>query len=132
VLGANVVFAFLVESDQEQVLFLDGIQLKILWTMLAGVGSATTALCADLAEPFRGNFCIEGEVEALHAVRASIDAVLCDDDDRRLAVAAQRRAAEGRDGGGGGAGGGEQEQEPEAQQVARDVIDAPAVKGPDW
>lgn len=51
-LASSVLVCFLLESDQETILFLDNVQLRLLFTMLVGGMSFTALLCIDLLYPF--------------------------------------------------------------------------------
>jgi hypothetical protein len=51
-LATSVLACFLLESDQETILFLDNVQLRLLFTMLVGGMSFTALLCIDLLYPF--------------------------------------------------------------------------------
>lgn len=45
---------FLMETNQELLIFLSAIQLKILWGMLIGTFSALGVVNYDMVDPFRG------------------------------------------------------------------------------
>lgn len=61
----SICFAFLIESNQEILQFLNSIQLRCLFAILIATVSSAAALCADLNDPFRGSFCISLAAEQL-------------------------------------------------------------------
>lgn len=52
-LGTSILLCFMLETDQDTLKFLDGTQLRILFTFLMGAVSSTALLCFDLSQPFR-------------------------------------------------------------------------------
>lgn len=54
-LAVSICVAFLMETDQELLIFLNSIQLRLLWTMLIGTFSALGVVCYDLCDPFGGS-----------------------------------------------------------------------------
>lgn len=54
-LAVSICVAFLMETNQELLIFLNSIQLRILWTMLVGTFSALGVVCYDLCDPFGGS-----------------------------------------------------------------------------
>lgn len=54
-LAVSICVAFLMETNQELLIFLNSIQLRILWTMLIGTFSALAVVCYDLCDPFAGS-----------------------------------------------------------------------------
>ena len=77
-LGGSILFGFLIESDQSQVQFLDAIQLRILFTMLAGAAAGTAVLCYDLSDPYRGSFTVARAADQFYSLRAAMDQTFCD------------------------------------------------------
>lgn len=73
-LALSICVAFLMESNQELLIFLNAIQLKILWTMLIGTFSALAVVCYDLNDAFRGSYQISRSVDQLHTIRDTIRA----------------------------------------------------------
>ena len=69
--------AFLFESDQEALRFLNGFQLRVLFTILTGALASTASLCADLNDPFRGSFRITANAEQLAMLRATMEGAMC-------------------------------------------------------
>lgn len=71
-LASSIVLAFLLESDQEVLRFLDALQLRLLFTILVGVFSGVTSLVVDLADPFRGAYRITDTVAQLFPLREAL------------------------------------------------------------
>ena len=57
-LGFSIIAAFLIESNQEVLQFLNSLQLRVLFALLIAVCSGTATLCFDLSDPFRGRFSV--------------------------------------------------------------------------
>lgn len=76
-LGFSVMFSFLFAADQQTLLFLAPVQLRVLFSVLVGALSATACICADLNDPFRGAFRITPSSEQLFLIRDVIDRSLC-------------------------------------------------------
>ena len=72
-LGFSIFVNFLIESDQAALQFLDSLRLRLLFTILSGVGAAVAALCVDLNDPFRGNFRITPSADQLYILRAALE-----------------------------------------------------------
>ena len=70
-IGSSICLAFLIETNQEILIFLNAFQLRILWTMLIGLMSTLCVLCYDLSDPFRGIFTIESALKQLYIIRVS-------------------------------------------------------------
>lgn len=66
--------AFLLETNQELLIFLNAIQLRILWTMLIGSISALGIFCWDLSFPFNA------AVDQLKTIRDMIKATMQKDE----------------------------------------------------
>jgi hypothetical protein len=75
-LAVSICIAFLLESDQVLLVFLNAIQLRILWTMLVGTFSALAIVCYDLGHPFRGSYQISKSVDQLYTIRLALRASL--------------------------------------------------------
>lgn len=71
-LAVSICIAFLMESNQELIVFLNAVQLRILWTMLIGTFSALAVVCYDLSEPFRGMYQITDVVDQFYMIRDRI------------------------------------------------------------
>ena len=71
-LGSSIIACFLIESDSAALQFLDSLRLRLLFSSLMGVASATVTLCIDLNDPFRGNFCITPSADQLYVIRESL------------------------------------------------------------
>ena len=75
ILAASICVTFLLETNQELLIFLNAIQLRILWTMLMGSISALAVICWDLTFPFTGSYIISNAVDQLKTIRDMIKAV---------------------------------------------------------
>merc|ERR1712232_158618 len=73
-IGSSICLAFLIETNQEILIFLNALQLRILWTMLIGLMSTLSVLCYDLSDPFRGIYTIESAVKQLYIIRDALRA----------------------------------------------------------
>lgn len=54
-LAGSICTVFLMETNQELLIFLSAIQLRILWAMLIGTFSALAVVNYDMRDPFRGS-----------------------------------------------------------------------------
>ena len=52
-LGASIVLTFLLETDDQALQFLDVLQLRVSFTILAGTVSGIATICVDLNDPVR-------------------------------------------------------------------------------
>lgn len=68
-LGGSICLAFLMETNQEILLFLNRLQLRTLWTILIGTLAALGVVCYDLSEPFRGSYQIASSIDQLYTIR---------------------------------------------------------------
>jgi hypothetical protein len=75
-LAVSICVAFLLESNQVLLVFLNAIQLRILWTMLTGTFSALAIVCYDLGNPFRGSYQISKSVDQLYTIRLALKATM--------------------------------------------------------
>jgi hypothetical protein len=75
-LAVSICIAFLLESNQVLLVFLNAIQLRILWTMLTGTFSALAVVCYDLGNPFRGSYQISKSVDQLYLIRLALKATM--------------------------------------------------------
>jgi hypothetical protein len=73
-LAISICLAFLMETNLDVLIFLNAIQLKILWTMLIGTFSALGVVCYDLGDPFRGSYQISKTVHQLYTIRDAVKA----------------------------------------------------------
>jgi hypothetical protein len=71
-LGGSIIVAFLIESDEAALQFLNSVQLRVLFTILIGVLSAAASLLVDLNDPFRGNFRITPSADQLLVIRQTL------------------------------------------------------------
>lgn len=74
VLATSICLAFLMETNLEILMFLNAVQLKILWTMLIGTFSALGVVCYDLVDPFRGSYQIGKTINQLYTIRSAVRA----------------------------------------------------------
>lgn len=65
---------FLMEANQELLVFLNAVQLKILWSMLVGTFVACFTVFYDLRYPFSGSYQISASVDQLYTVRMALQA----------------------------------------------------------
>ena len=72
-LAGSLVTSFLLESNQEALQFLNSLQLRFLFAVVVSVGSFTAALCADLADPFRGSFCVSSAAAQLGVLELQLE-----------------------------------------------------------
>jgi len=79
-LAISICVAFLMETNQELLIFLNSIQLRILWTMLIGTFSALATVCYDLCDPFAGSNNLSKSVNQLVTIRSALRASLGSDD----------------------------------------------------
>ncbi|KAJ1444747.1 hypothetical protein M885DRAFT_626835 [Pelagophyceae sp. CCMP2097] len=70
--AGSIVFAFLIESDQEVLKFLDALQLRLLFSMLIGTFASLSALVIDLSDPYRGAYRITPTVAQLFPLRQQL------------------------------------------------------------
>lgn len=71
--GFSILVAFLVESDDQALLFLDRLQLRVMFALLVGALSGIGIILHDLNEPFRGPFRITPAITQLYDIRRTID-----------------------------------------------------------
>lgn len=69
---------FFIESDQAALQFFDSVRLRLLFTILVGVGSAVASLLVDLNDPFRGNFRITPSADQFKLIRLTLTEEACD------------------------------------------------------
>ena len=75
-LGFSIIFSFLLAADQQTLLFLAPVQLRVLFSVLVGSLTATACICADLNDPFRGAFQITPSSEQFDMIRSVVDQTL--------------------------------------------------------
>jgi hypothetical protein len=75
-LGGSIIFAFLLVADQQVLLFLAPITIRLLFMVLVGSLVATACICVDLADPFGGAFQITPSSEQLYLIRDLVDQTL--------------------------------------------------------
>ncbi|KAG7351596.1 DUF4239 domain containing protein [Nitzschia inconspicua] len=72
VLAFSMCIAFLMETDQDILVFLNAIQLRLLWTSLVGTFCALGVVLYDLGQPFRGSYQVTKAVNQLYAIRSTL------------------------------------------------------------
>jgi hypothetical protein len=72
VLAFSMCIAFLMETDQYILVFLDNIQLRLLWTSLVGTFCALGVVLYDLGQPFRGSYQVTNAVNQMYAIRSML------------------------------------------------------------
>jgi hypothetical protein len=93
-LGVSIIFAFLLVADQQTLLFLAPITLRLLFMVLVGSLVATACICLDLADPFGGAFQITPSSEQHYLIRDLVDQTLRDERKPLGGEAAAEAAAE--------------------------------------
>jgi len=78
VLAISMCFCFLLETNQDLVIFLGAVQLKLLWSVLVGVFSGFAVVCYDLKDPFQGLYQITKSVKQIYTIREVLRASACD------------------------------------------------------
>ena len=82
-LGSSICTTFLMETNQELLIFLSAIQLRILWSMLIGTFSALAVVNYDLRDPFRGSYNVDISVDQFYEIREAIRATISLEQSRR-------------------------------------------------
>ena len=67
---------FLMETNQELLIFLSAIQLRILWSMLIGTFSALAVVNYDMRDPFRGSYNVAVSVDQFYTIREAMRATI--------------------------------------------------------
>lgn len=75
-LGGSICTVFLMETNQELLIFLSAIQLRILWSMLIGTFSALAVVNYDMRDPFRGSYNVAVSVDQFYTIREAIRATI--------------------------------------------------------
>ncbi len=68
-LGSSLLVAFFMETDQDILVFLNAIQLRLLWSILVGTFSVMGLVCYDLSNPFRGSYQISKRSSMMDQLR---------------------------------------------------------------
>jgi len=55
----SILVAFLVQTDEADFIFLQGLQVRLLWSILVTCFSSVAVVCADLADAFSGAYAVE-------------------------------------------------------------------------
>lgn len=75
-LGGSICVVFLMETNQELLIFLSAIQLRILWSMLVGTFSSLAVVNYDMRDPFSGSYNVDVSVDQFYMIRESIRATI--------------------------------------------------------
>ena len=92
VLALSECVAFLMETNQEILVFLNAFQLRILWSMLTSTFVACFALFSDLNSPFSGSYSIAASADQLRTIRMTLNAS-AQQDERELDKKASQHAS---------------------------------------
>jgi len=68
-LGGSICLVFLMETDQKILIFLNAVQLRLLWSILIGTLTSLGTVCYDLSQPFRGSYQIASSIDQLYTIR---------------------------------------------------------------
>ena len=72
-LALSICLTFLMETNQDILVFLNAIQLRILWTIIVGTFCALAAVIYDIQHPFRGTYKIAPQsVNQLYTIRSTL------------------------------------------------------------
>ena len=85
----SIHIAFLVESDDQALLFLDRLQLRLMFALLVGALSGIGIILYELNDPFRGPYRITPSTSHLVSVRTALDESLCAEAEDALAIGAE-------------------------------------------
>lgn len=77
VLAFSMCISYLLETNQELLIFLSAVQLKLLWTILVGIFAGLGAVCYDLKDPFQGSYQISKSVDQIYTIRKALRASSC-------------------------------------------------------
>jgi hypothetical protein len=69
VLATAIIFAFLMQTNQDLLQFMNDVQLTLLWTMLVGALSLIGLVIYDLNGPFRGSYRVTNAIRQLSSIR---------------------------------------------------------------
>lgn len=71
-LASSIGILFLLETNQAIILFLNALQIRVLWTMLIGTFASLAVVLYDLANPFRGSYQIGQTTSQLFQIRDTL------------------------------------------------------------
>lgn len=83
-LANSICVAFLMETNQDILVFLNSIQLRLLWTILVATFSALGLVCYDLGHPFRGSYQISKSVDQLYTIRLGFEIAMEQEEEEQL------------------------------------------------
>ena len=75
-LAGSICTVFLMETNQDLLIFLSAVQLRILWMMLIGTFSALAVVNYDMRDPFRGSYNVAVSVDQFYTIREAIRATI--------------------------------------------------------
>jgi len=75
-LAGSICTVFLMETNQELLIFLSAIQLRILWSMLIGTYTALAVVNYDMRDPFQGTYTVAISVDQFYTIREAILAMI--------------------------------------------------------
>mmetsp|Transcript_26420 Transcript_26420/g.41458 ORF Transcript_26420/g.41458 Transcript_26420/m.41458 type:complete len:527 (-) Transcript_26420:399-1979(-) len=81
-LASSICTVFLMETNQDLLLFLSAIQLKVLWSMLIGTFSALGVVNYDMIDPFRGSYNVAVSVDQFYTIRAVLLSSIEEDEEK--------------------------------------------------
>lgn len=73
VLATAIIFAFLMQTNQDLLQFMNDVQLTLLWTMLVGALSLIGLVIYDLNGPFRGSYRVTNAIRQLSSIRSQLN-----------------------------------------------------------
>jgi hypothetical protein len=73
VLATAIIFAFLMQTNQDLLQFMNDVQLTLLWTMLVGALSLIGLVIYDLNGPFRGSYRVTNAIRQLSSIRRQLN-----------------------------------------------------------
>jgi hypothetical protein len=85
-LAVSMCAAFLMETDQDILVFLNAIQLRLLWTSLVGTFCALGVVLYDLGQPFRGSYQVTKAFNQLYSIRTMLKRSIKDGNANAVAV----------------------------------------------
>lgn len=72
ILATAIIFAFLMQTNQDILQFMNEVQLTLLWTMLVGALSLIGLVIYDLNGPFRGSYRVNNALRQLSSIRLKL------------------------------------------------------------
>jgi hypothetical protein len=78
--------AFLMETNQDLLFFLNAFQLKLLWSILIGTFAACFTVFYDLLSPFSGSYQISASVDQIRGIRRLLAIRIFTEENENLAL----------------------------------------------